>query len=107
MKIPEKVRGQIKVMGRDGQTPKEIMQFVEKTYKLDLPYSTVYSILKARSKHKKKDQVVIKDSQEDAGKIAEEIKALLEELQTLHLNTLKAIRVQLVAAVQKSRNIAE
>ena len=110
--IPEHVREQIKVMSRDDKTPKEIMQFVEKTYKIDLPYSTVYSIIKARSKHKKKGKVVLKDPREDAGKIEdigkilEEIRGLVDELQGLYIDNLKAIRVQLMAAVQKSRNIA-
>ena len=55
---------------------------------------------------KLKDPLEISSGPEDAGKIVEEIKALLEELQDLYISNLKAIRVQLMVAVQKLRNVA-
>ena len=115
LEIPENVREQVKVMSREGKKFKEIAAHVKETYGIKMPYPKFHSITHSKGQAKrgrKLGKVVVQthklqrkvgDSPEDAGKMAEEIKALIDELQELHVNTLKAIRLELVGAIQRAR----
>lgn len=118
-KVPENVKKQVRDLSYAGMKPKEIMRQVEEKFGVDVPYSTVYAIIHTRAKGKvkteKKGKVALRkgskvsvgDAPEDAGKIAAEIKSLIDEMQSLYINSLKAVRSELIAAVQKLRTVTE
>ena len=101
---------------------REIAAFIKNTYGVKFPSWQFYYIVKGLAKPKAENkrvkpkdfpQISVSAGRkevgkiEDAGTIIKGIYALLDELQVLYIDNLKAIRVQLLAAVQKLRKTTE
>lgn len=104
--IAPEIKNQVRAMKKEGQKPRKIVLFVKRQYGIDIKPYHIFTWMRAK-KDLPVPEIQKATAPKNAADIISDIHGLLDEMQNLHLNQLKAIRQELLEKCAKLKEVEE